>query len=88
MRTHAVVSGHVQGVGFRYAAQAEATRLHLGGFARNLLDGSVEIELEGAKDAVEQMLRWLGSGPAWARVDSVEASEIAARGETVFDIRG
>lgn len=87
MRKHVIVNGRVQGVGFRYAAQAEATRLHLGGFARNLANGSVEIEIEGAEDAVGRMLDWLGSGPDWARVDSVDTIEVEARGETEFDIR-
>ena len=87
MRRHVIVRGQVQGVGFRYAAQAEATRLHLGGFARNLPDGSVEVEVEGADEAVERMLDWLGSGPDWARVDSVDTIEVEARGETEFDIR-
>ena len=87
MRRHVIVSGQVQGVGFRYAAQAEATRLHLGGFARNLPNGTVEVEIEGAEESVVRMLDWLGSGPAWARVDSLDTREIEDRGETEFDIR-
>ena len=88
VRRHVIVTGQVQGVGFRYSAQAEATRLHLGGFARNLPDGSVEVEIEGSEDAVARMLDWLATGPAWARVDALDTREVEARGETGFDIRG
>jgi acylphosphatase len=87
VRRHVIVTGQVQGVGFRYAAQAEATRLHLDGFARNLPDGSVEVEIEGSEESVARMLQWLATGPAWARVDGLDTREVAERGETGFDIR-
>lgn len=87
MRRRVVVRGDVQGVGFRANARAEARRLGLGGFARNLPDGTVEVEIEGADAAVADMVRWLRRGPRWATVASVTVTEIEPRGSAGFDIR-
>jgi acylphosphatase len=65
------VFGKVQGVYFRHSTRLEAGRLNLRGFARNLPDGSVEVLAQGAAAAVEELRRWLGRGPAHARVDEV-----------------
>jgi acylphosphatase len=86
IRRRAIVSGEVQGVGFRANARAEARRLGVGGFARNLSDGTVEVEVEGADAAVATMLRWLRRGPRWASVDTVTVTEVERRGSTDFDI--
>jgi acylphosphatase len=74
-RVHAVVTGEVQGVGFRYSARARAQELGLAGWVRNLADGSVEVEAEGETGAVERMLAWLDRGPRAARVASVVVTE-------------
>ncbi|MDI9585170.1 MAG: acylphosphatase [Acidobacteriota bacterium] len=68
-RLHALVSGRVQGVGFRYYVQREATRLKLNGWVRNLGDGNVEVMVQGPPDAVDEMLKKLREGPpfAWVR---------------------
>ena len=87
IRKHAIVSGGVQGVGFRANARAEARRLGLGGFARNLSDGTVEVEVEGPDASVATMLRWLERGLRWASVESVTVSEAEPRGSTSFDVR-
>jgi acylphosphatase len=86
-RVHAIVTGRVQGVGFRYAARAQAHELGLAGWVRNLPDGAVEVEAEGEPDAVERMLTWLGTGPRDAAVANVEATEVPPRGESGFVIR-
>jgi acylphosphatase len=75
-RVHAVVSGEVQGVGFRYAARERAAELGVAGWVRNLPDGTVEAEVEGESGAVERMLAWLDRGPRAARVASVVTHEI------------
>jgi acylphosphatase len=72
-RLHAVVSGRVQGVGFRASAQQGAQRLGLAGWVRNLADGRVELEAEGPPEILDQLLAWLRKGPSLGRVDSVEA---------------
>ncbi|HSP76245.1 MAG TPA: acylphosphatase [Cryobacterium sp.] len=86
VRKQAVVRGIVQGVGFRYYAQAEARRLGLAGFVRNRTDGTVEVELEGDAASVWAMLAWLQHGPPSARVEAVDVTTIPALGETGFQI--
>jgi acylphosphatase len=68
---HAVISGRVQGVGFRYACYNEACRLGLTGWVRNEPDGSVEVWTEGSREKLAGFLQWLNRGPPGARVDSV-----------------
>ncbi len=87
VRRRAVVSGEVQGVGFRANARAEARRLGVGGFARNLPNGTVQVEVEGPDALVETMLDWLRRGPRWASVDTVTVTEVEPWGSTSFDIR-
>jgi len=65
------VTGKVQGVYFRHSTRLEAERLSLRGYARNLADGSVEVEAHGAGAAVEALRQWLRHGPPMARVESV-----------------
>jgi len=85
---HVVVSGRVQGVGFRYAARVEAVGLGLTGWIRNRADGSVEARFEGARNPLEQILAWCRQGPAWASVTGVahEWSHAENMHET-FEIR-
>ncbi|MFO7689553.1 MAG: acylphosphatase [Cryobacterium sp.] len=77
-RTHAIVRGQVQGVGFRYFTQRQARRLGLTGFVRNRLDGSVEVAVQGPPAAVATLLRWLHAGPPSAVVESVTLTDMAA----------
>ena len=62
MILHAIVSGRVQGVGFRYWVKEEAEALGLKGWVRNLRDGSVEVEAEGEEDALFQFEQRAGEG--------------------------
>lgn len=66
----------MQGVYFRHSTRAQAERLGLRGFARNLTDGSVEVLAHGAPASLEELRRWLHKGPELARVDAVEESEL------------
>lgn len=67
------VSGRVQGVGFRIAAQRRAEALGLRGWVRNHEAGSVEGRVAGADAAaLEQFRDWLQQGPAGARVERVD----------------
>ncbi|TFV89042.1 acylphosphatase [Blastococcus sp. CT_GayMR16] len=56
VRTVAVVSGHVQGVGYRWYVRELATSAGLAGSARNLPDGRVEVVLEGPAESVQSVL--------------------------------
>lgn len=66
-----LVSGRVQGVGFRASTRTEALRLGLDGHARNLRNGDVEVIATGDGDAIEELAIWLRHGPPSARVDAV-----------------
>ncbi len=69
---HVYITGRVQGVCFRYYTQSEAISLGLKGWVRNLYDGRVEAEFEGAKDLLEQMLDWCRKGPTMSKVSQVQ----------------
>ena len=87
VRVRAVARGRVQGVGFRYSARSKAEKLGVTGFARNLPDGNVELEVEGDPGAVEDFLAWSRRGPIGARVDALDAEDIPAVGDEDFTIR-
>lgn len=70
-----LVSGRVQGVGYRWFAARTARALGLSGFARNLADGRVEIEAHGSAEALEHLARDLAVGPAGASVSGIEATD-------------
>lgn len=70
---HVIISGRVQGVGFRFATQREALRLRLRGWVKNLSDGRVEAYFEGDKDSLTAVLQWCHVGPRWASVSDVRA---------------
>lgn len=72
--THFLVRGRVQGVGFRAWARRLARRLDLTGFVRNCPDGSVEIEVAGKDDHVDQFRAALRTGPPSAIVSNVVES--------------
>lgn len=73
-RLTALVTGRVQGVGYRAFAQRYALDLGLAGYAENLADGRVEVVAEGERSELEQLLIFLKKGPAHAEVEGVEAS--------------
>lgn len=81
VRVHAVVTGMVQGVGFRYGTVEQARGLGLAGWVRNRLDGSVEIEAQGSRSDLARLISWLKIGPRWARVSHVAVTEIAVETE-------
>ena len=70
-----LVSGEVQGVGFRWFARVAARRLELKGWVRNLDDGSVEVAAAGSQERLDMFRRQLGQGPEGAQVASMEESE-------------
>jgi acylphosphatase len=84
VRRRVVVSGRVQGVGFRYGIAARARSLGVGGSVRNLADGTVEAFLEGPRPRVESLVDWCRHGPSGARVDGIEIEEETPVGEVEF----
>lgn len=71
-RLTVLVSGQVQGVGFRAFTQRSALDLGLSGYAENLSDGRVEVVAEGEKSELEYLLVKLKNGPAHAVVESID----------------
>jgi acylphosphatase len=65
------VVGRVQGVGFRYFTQRQATRLGMVGFVRNLSNGDVEIDVAGSVSDMQTFLVLIQKGPSGARVQEV-----------------
>jgi len=75
-----LVSGRVQGVGFRYFVQDAAVREGVSGFVRNVPDGRVEAQVEGDIEAVTRVERALAQGPPGARVDDLAVEQVAPTG--------
>jgi acylphosphatase len=65
------VSGHVQGVGFRWNALREARRCEIKGFVKNLSDGKVYIEAEGYPEQLASFVEWCRKGPGRGYIESV-----------------
>jgi len=83
-RTLVIVSGRVQGVGFRWATLEEAERLALSGSVRNELDGTVRVEIEGER--ADELIEWLRHGPRFAEVANIELRDIPETGESGFKV--
>jgi acylphosphatase len=82
-----LISGDVQGVGYRFFAQRAAARHQMLGYVRNLPDGRVEVLAEGEPDNVEAFKHDLATGPAYGSVDNVEELVIELTGTyTLFRI--
>ena len=75
---HAIVHGRVQGVFFRAGTRDEALRLGVGGWVRNLPDGTVEVSAMGGEPELQALLDWLHHGPPGARVERVDVEWGAA----------
>lgn len=85
-RVRVLVSGDVQGVGFRWYCREQAMGGGVAGSVRNLPDGRVEAEFEGPPEAVQAMVDWCRTGPTWARVDGIEVEDREPRGDDGFRI--
>ena len=83
-----VISGRVQGVGFRYFARQKAQELNISGWVRNTPDGNLEIEAEGESLDLAAFTEWMKIGPSRAVIRSFSNSEISPiRNFTNFIIR-
>ena len=81
------VTGRVQGVFFRAWTRDEARSLGVFGWVRNCADGAVEAHVEGAEEAVEELIRRMRHGPAQARVAELQVDEAAIEDCAGFEVR-
>ncbi|MDE0468764.1 MAG: acylphosphatase [Candidatus Poribacteria bacterium] len=81
MQLFVIITGKVQGVGFRNFTQLNARQLGINGYAKNLPNGTVEVVAEGGKSQVDALVALLKKGPRYARVDSLEIDERPFTGE-------
>jgi acylphosphatase len=83
-----VVTGRVQGVGFRLFAEAAAAREGVHGWVRNRADGAVEAWVEGEAESVQRIEAALHRGPSGARVERVDVEDEVPTGRaTGFTVR-
>ena len=71
-----ILTGRVQGVGFRFFARGRATALGVRGWARNLPDGTVEVEACGSPEALDELRRELRQGPPGSRVTAMRETPL------------
>lgn len=82
-----LISGKVQGVGFRRFVQKHAMALGVNGWTRNLIDDRVEVHAQGSDEQIKALAEKLGRGPMFSVVEKVAASELDAETMTGFEIK-
>jgi acylphosphatase len=83
-----VVSGRVQGVGFRWFVEREAAQIGIAGWVRNRADGDVEVMATGTREQHSAFRRKLQEGPRASRVDHVGESQAPLLPAKSFHIEG
>lgn len=81
-----IISGHVQGVGFRYSTLQAAGRTGVNGFVKNLPNGDVYIEAEGESANIHQFEAWCHKGSLYASVEKVKIFKGEPKGFKTFSI--
>lgn len=76
-----IITGDVQGIGFRYFIKEKARMLEVNGWVRNLADGKVEGVFEGLEDKVKELIEWCKKGPFLAKVNHVKVEFRSYKGE-------
>ncbi|HWL77896.1 acylphosphatase [Microbacterium sp.] len=85
-RVHVVVRGEVQGVGYRYTMRMVARDAGVSGWVRNRRDGSVEAEIEGTPEQVDEVVAWMAEGPPGSHVREASVTDAAPTGSRGFDV--
>ncbi|HEY9668999.1 MAG TPA: acylphosphatase [Coleofasciculaceae cyanobacterium] len=87
VRAHVLISGRVQGVGYRFSTVDQANALGVNGWVRNLPDDRVEAVFEGHREAVEEIIQWCHRGPRAAVVKDVAVEYEEPEGLQGFETR-
>lgn len=74
MQVHLLITGFVQGVGYRHFVKRSAESFELTGWVKNLPDGRVEVLLQGTKESLEQAINEFWKGPFVADVDDIQVA--------------
>ena len=85
-RLHVVVSGDVQGVGYRYTMLIVAREAGVSGWVRNRRDGTVEAEVEGTREQLDEILAWMAEGPPGSRVENAAVTDVAPQADRGFEV--
>ena len=83
VRKHIFFYGRVQGVGFRYYAVQKANQLGLTGWVKNLYDGSVEMEVEGQEEFIDQLIIFL-QNRTYIWIERIDAKKIPLQHDSSF----
>lgn len=83
---HLIISGDVQGVGFRQFIKHNASNLYIKGWVKNMSNGDVEVILQGSKEKLDKMVEFCRKGPFLADVKSVKVEEVEDRKFADFQI--
>ena len=81
------IKGKVQGVNYRFNAQAQAHKCNLTGFVKNKPDGSVYCEVEGFEENINKFIEWCYVGSRYAEVIEVNSEEAALIGYQTFEVK-
>lgn len=76
VRYHLVIHGKVQGVGYRFFAQQQASYHRIKGWVKNNDDGTVEVDAEGTNGDINAFLNALKKGSGFSRVTTIDIHEI------------
>lgn len=80
------LQGKVQGVGLRYNAKEQADKLNIYGYARNLRDGTVILQLESTEDVLKQFLAWCKTGEHSTHIKQMDVEEKEVEGYREFSV--
>lgn len=83
VRKHIFFYGRVQGVGFRYYAVQKANQLGLTGWVKNLYDGSVEMEVEGQEELIDQLIIFL-QNRTYIWIERIDSKKIPLQQDSSF----
>ncbi len=86
-RIRLLITGKVQGVGFRFYTCQEANRLGIQGWVMNKANGQVEAVAIGEENLVDQFINWCKDGPVTAKVTRIEIQDYAGKDIEGFEVR-